>query len=144
MSFVFLRVFTSGDVQLCKDLFAVFLVRENSKPEGKSSFLFPLHPRTAGLSPASTGSGMVWFNAKLGVVREGGKVTAWQGQGMVWCRGEDTKHSREAFAAFPLRLWGWHEGCSGVGVMQRATRGRGKGAKILAKMLLGPGSPIAM
>lgn len=39
-------------------------------------------------------------------------MTAWQGQGTVWCAGEDTKHSRETFAAFPHHLGGWHEACS--------------------------------
>lgn len=98
-------------------------MQQKTPTQKEIRFPLALLPRTAGLSLPTQAFGGVWLNPKFGGFR--------QGQGLVWCTGEDTKHSRETFAAFPLHFLAWQKGYSGTGVT-------------LAKIVPGPYSPVAL
>lgn len=116
---------------------------ENSKPESKSPFFFPLHQGQCGWALPAWAFGLVWFNPKLGRL---GKERRWpHGKGRVWCGAQGRTQNNQG------RFLQHFHSISGVSMKDAlASRWRsrqllgGKGAKTLAKILLSPGSPIVV
>lgn len=106
MSFLFLKVLTSGDRLLCKDLFIEFPAAEKSNPEGNPLSSCPA-PQDSGAEPAHTGIWGFAFILNLGPLARAGFGVLHRG---------GHKTFKGDFCSSPLPFLGGHQGHCGTGV----------------------------